>query len=528
VTRKGIKTALLASLFLGGAGSGAEVRAQGQDPGWLGGQIYQENDSLIAGDDRYTQGLRFAIQRFKPPRAVTSFGDWLAGRLWSNDLSFDPALALVFGQNLYTPEIITARLPYPGDRRFAGVLYVGGRAQFTEVGQTRRHSFEVDVGLTGSPSLAGAAQSGLHVLRFRRIPKGWDQARDGVIGEVSYRFERRLLCSTAKPCYADFTFGGLAGLGNLQTNVGVHGAVRVGYGITGFPAAAISNTLRQSRGKFEVGAILGWEGRFDAYNGLLLPSLETPAQQFSPERLVSDTRYGGYVRFKDVRFTVLHVERSAEFSVTGTPKKGQGFGSVSVSYEPVLPPDPDEKRGFFWRDWHFQLGLGGDLAGPELTQGGRRGGPSGRIGIAKGLAWDLLAGFELAGAVAGDSPATSDVYIHRDTFLIHRSLTLGWAPTFAKKRLILRAGPTLFGQLAKVETTDNHLESGKPVEILTGDYQNGGRWGWIAGIDYTFPLERHLYMGAGITYTSLTFPGKVASLSGTRFLTGMLSVNVRP
>src|SRR5262249_24541872 len=157
-----------------------------------------------------------------------------------------------------------------------------------------RHTFEVDLGVKGSPSLAGAAQSALHVLRFRRIPKGWDQAPDGVVGEAAYRYERRKLCNPVKLCFLDFTFGGLLGLGNIQTNAGIHGTLRVGYGLSGFPAASIPNALRPRTPKrFEIGAVLGWEGRFVPYNGLLRPSLETPQQPFSPEHLVSDTRYGG-------------------------------------------------------------------------------------------------------------------------------------------------------------------------------------------------------------------------------------------
>src|SRR5262245_38458835 len=37
----------------------------GEGPRWLGGQIYEENDSIVFGDgdQRYTQGFRISINR---------------------------------------------------------------------------------------------------------------------------------------------------------------------------------------------------------------------------------------------------------------------------------------------------------------------------------------------------------------------------------------------------------------------------------------------------------------------------------
>jgi hypothetical protein len=501
------------------------LRAADPEPKWLGGQLYQENDSLVAGDERYTQGLRLSLAKWQPPGWTVRVRDRLAGKLWPADLKFDPLFSVFFGQNIYTPEIITARDPYPGDRRFAGVLYGGAQLQLTERGQTWRHTFEASVGLLGTASLAGAAQKDLHVLRFRRIPKGWENAPDGVVANTYYRFDRRFAaCNASQICFADVTVGGLGALGNVQTAAGVHAAARVGYALTGFPAAAIANAAdRDFRPTFELGAIGGWEGRALAYNGLLRPSVDDGT--FSTERIVQDKRYGGYVRYKDVRLTILKVNRSAEFEVEGQPRRDQDFASISLSYEPRDVPAGAPR--FLLRDWHFELGMGTAPLPPRLADGERRRGPSARVGFAKGIAWDLRLGFDLGGTVVEDEPPAA-APVHRDTFLIYRAVTLGWAPSFARGRLVLRAGPTLFGQLVKVETTDNHLVGTTPVEELSATYQDGGRGGWIAGAQYTHPLQRSISLGLAATYTHLRFREPIPGIASPRFLTTTLAIDVHP
>lgn len=503
----------------------AAASAQDRAPAWLGGSVYQENDSLVTGDERYTQGLRFNLVKRQAPRWATTFRNKLDGKLWSSGSQVDPIFGVFFGQNLYTPEIITARDPYPGDRRFAGVLYGGAQLQLLQRGQRWRHTLEVSAGFRGTASLAGEAQKDLHVLRFRRIPKGWEQAPDGLVGNLYYRYDHRLPACRNGVCFFDVTFGGLGALGNVQTAAGAHVAARLGYGLTGFPAAAISNAAdRESRKEWEVGGIAGWEGRAVAYNGLLRPSVEDGT--FSIERIVRDKRFGGYLRYKDVRLTVLKVRRSPEFAYAGVRSASQDFASVSLSYEPLEFPE-DEPR-FLFRDWHFELGMGSAPLAPKLAGGDRRRGPSARVGIGKGIPWDLRVGFELGGTVVEDHPGPSRPDRHRDSFLLYRAVTLGWAPAFADRRLVVRAGPTLFGSLAKVETTDNHLEGGRPVEELSASYQDGRRTGWIAGVQYAHPLQRVIALGLGATYAHLRFDDPVPGFASPRFVTLTATVEIRP
>src|SRR5258708_3673563 len=100
------------------AGSGVPLASPDPDtestPGWIGGQIYEENDSILANsDERYTQGLRITLtrNRDKLPCFVAPMQRVLNGRFWSHTQEFKPSFALVFGQNLYTPRIITSATP---------------------------------------------------------------------------------------------------------------------------------------------------------------------------------------------------------------------------------------------------------------------------------------------------------------------------------------------------------------------------------------------------------------------------------
>lgn len=495
------------------------LEAQGR---FLGGQIYQENDSLIVGDDRYTQGLRLSLQEATPPSWFEGLCNRLAGKLWGQTTSVLPTLSWTIGQHMYTPEIITARDPYPGDRRFGGVLYAGVQAHFAGSDQRFRHTFEALAGLTGSPSLAGAAQSDLHVIRLRRIPKGWHQAPERFVANLNHRFEvRRAACSGSDVCFADVTVGSLFALGNLQTAAGLHGAIRIGYGLTGFPQAAITNAAAAERTPFEIGFIAGWEGRAVAYNGLLEPSQGS----FERRGFVDDRRVGVSVRVRAVRLTAMGVERSPEFRVNGREADSQRFASLSLAYEP-LGEDEGSRGSWAYRDWRFELGLGHAL-GPRLESGGRRGGPAGRIGFAKGLAGDFSAGFELGG-VAVEDPSRRTGAVHSDVFVVHRAVTLGWTPPLAGRRLRLAAGPTLFGQIAKRETTDNSLLDRRPQEIRESAYERGSRWGWIASAQYSHPLQKHLALALGATHGHPRFETPLEGVRDASFFTSTLAIEIRP
>lgn len=82
----------------------------GSAEGWTAWDFYIENDSFVPGrrgsDARYTNGVRFSLTDGSCWRAT----DWVEGRLFSPIMrgqSFQTANSFVFGQNFFTPNLIT-------------------------------------------------------------------------------------------------------------------------------------------------------------------------------------------------------------------------------------------------------------------------------------------------------------------------------------------------------------------------------------------------------------------------------------
>ncbi len=132
-------------------------------------------------DDNYTQGARIVWDIKRTPRLAKRLV--CAGR---------PACGatLEFGQEMYTPTY-GGYYPVPGDRPFAGWLYLRGEIRGATAGSAR--SLAVTVGITGPASLAASAQREFHHLipDFYQ-PVGWDnqlptEPAFGVTGAHAWR-----------------------------------------------------------------------------------------------------------------------------------------------------------------------------------------------------------------------------------------------------------------------------------------------------------------------------------------------------
>ncbi|NNF57393.1 MAG: lipid A deacylase LpxR family protein [Rhodothermaceae bacterium] len=77
---------------------------------------------------------------------------------------------LTVGQRIYTPRL-EGETPVPGERPFAGWLYVNGRVEAMTA--MRVSALELELGATGPPALGEPAQNGLHRLVGSRPREGW-------------------------------------------------------------------------------------------------------------------------------------------------------------------------------------------------------------------------------------------------------------------------------------------------------------------------------------------------------------------
>ena len=502
-------------------------------PRWVGGDIQEENDSPIKGDERYTQGLRIAIARH--PDALwcrlTNVGTFLDGKLWKEGRDFIPQFMLLIGQNMYTPFIITSPVPDVNDRAFSGLLYAGGQLSYTSIEETERHTFEVYGGFRGKQSLTKHTQTDLHVLRTSRIPKGWGhvQPAGGVAVNALYRFDRRLLCEAGKPCYFDLVFGGTGELGSVRTAGGLHATARAGFNLSGFPAGPITNTAarRAGRPNWEAGATAGYDGRAIAHTSLVAGTEGT--EDFEAKPLVGDFRWGGYLRYKAVRGTVLQVRRSPEFSIAGVDSPSQRFASISVTYEPDLSSgsnDDDSQRSWWFRDIEVELAMGGTVRGAGLD-GGRKRGPAAHLAVRKGIRGGFSVGLIETGGTSVETaaPAGEDSR-HTDLYLVQKAVTLGYKPRGPRGALAFRIGYPLYGQVAQLETIRNPRVNGRITEEIE-DRDFKARRGWLAGIQYSKAVERHLAFGADVTYRRVS-TAEVPGLEKPDFISVSAGIQVRP
>jgi hypothetical protein len=405
---------------------------------------------------------------------------------------------------------------------------------------------DVDVGVLGRPGLGKSAQGGLHTLKLDRVPKGWYSTRPRGIGvNAYYRLEKRLTrkgriwppCLKAgeddENCLFDFTFGHAVDLGNVRTAYAWHGAMRLGWGLTGFPAAAIPVTAAEApRRKFEAGAIAAIEPRAIAYTNLVHATPES--QGFSKSHFVVDQRYGVYARYDAFRVTLQRVKRSHEFSIPGIPDRSQSFASIAASYEPSFADTPSVKP-WLLRNWQFEIGIGANFGGPRIAVGNDHGLGSqmvARKGLIERGPWQLILGvFELAATTVETMPTPGEPGNHSDLFLQQKAVTLGlsWNPNGGKYgRVAVRGGSALWGGVAQIETIFHQPEDGRTGEQKFYQDFEAPRGGWLAGGQYFLPLDRHLTVGVDVAYHSVRIAQPVPALLEPTFWKALLAVQFRP
>ena len=395
----------------------------------------------------------------------------------------------------------------------------------------------------GQESLGRGAQAGLHVLRHHRIPKGWGDAelRHGLGVNASYRFEERfrLLEVGAKAdrerCLLDATVGYMGEAGNVRTGLGLHGAIRAGWALTGFPAHPIMGAKARTRPFFEVGAIAGWEVRSILDTALVRGTAGTTG--FSQEPLVWDRRLGAYVRTGSFRATVQKVNRSPEFSIAGTRRRDQDFATIAIGYEPGGSADPSEdrpvggKRGYAWffDHWELELGMGRNFSGPEVATGSPRG-HAGHLAVRKWIAKGFNVGlFDIGGVSVETVPAQPGESSHEDVFLTRNALSVGWKPRGPAGALAFRAGFPLWARTAKLETVTNTPDAdGRLTENADERTIPTARRGLLLGVQFFQPVEKHLALGIDITYQRLVLDPSSTVVRSSSFVAAVIAAQIRP
>jgi lipid A 3-O-deacylase len=204
--------------------------------------ITEENDdfaTLLLGkhtDRHYTQGLKFTYLSGDDDRP-----QWVANMSRTLPrLAIDVGaqnLGCVFGQSMYTPTDLRSNALIRTDRPYAGWLYAGmflqrrGAAGAAEI--PALEDFEIDVGITGLPSLAEAAQVNYHEWFDRNdIPRGWSH-QIGTEPGLLLKYERlwRLSPNHQTARYIDLIPHAGAKVGNIEISGNLGATLRGGWNL---------------------------------------------------------------------------------------------------------------------------------------------------------------------------------------------------------------------------------------------------------------------------------------------------------
>ena len=173
-----------------------------------------ENDFFAHHDRYYTHGTRisYSFDYFVPHVPLYTN--------WNNQSS------IILGQYIYTPSIISKKEKIIGDRPYSGYLYAGYLLELRK--NNMCDLWELDIGISGEPSLAGQTQTYVHKLLANSLPMGWDnQVDEKLLGTLTYYKKYKW-----KWNYADIIIkAGGAPLSNLNCNLGVGLQCRIGYQI---------------------------------------------------------------------------------------------------------------------------------------------------------------------------------------------------------------------------------------------------------------------------------------------------------
>ena len=310
------------------------AEAFGADDGKGTFRVTWENDIFGGTDKGYTNGFR--ADYVTPKNQLTRVGEFARRNLtWlSDDAEWYETFSL--GQNIYTPEDLTRRIPDPDDRPYAGFLY----ASFGMVADNgkRLDTIALDFGVVGRMALADDVQRAVHDLIQADDPRGWSSQLRNEPG-VRLLFERKFrYLADLKFSLGDLQMGfaphyGFA-LGNVDTSAAAGFMMRIGDRLDDNYGPPRVRPAVAGPGFYQYKDGLGWylfgglEGRAVGRNIFIEGNTFRNSASVEPHRLVGDANVGFALQYGNAEFSYTHVFRSPEF-------RGQRgivqFGSLSLS-----------------------------------------------------------------------------------------------------------------------------------------------------------------------------------------------------
>ena len=203
-------------------------------------QLTSDNDAYnfwipfaVRPDYEYSNGLRLAVELEGAPGWAGLAKDLApCAREGSEAAPADLEAGCVsttfeFGQRLYMPRN-DSYVAVPGQRPYAGWLFAAATGRVVE--GPVRHTYGIEVGVTGEPSLGRAVMEGYHELTGFRDVVGWRHQlgfEPGVV--LRYGAERRAELIEGNDRIADIVADAGATLGNVHMGAQAGIRARVGH-----------------------------------------------------------------------------------------------------------------------------------------------------------------------------------------------------------------------------------------------------------------------------------------------------------
>lgn len=314
---------LLAALGLSGPAAAQTVRAV---------EVVTDNDVYAfwtptseRADAEYTHGMWVAVE----VDAAPGWRRLVGGRAPCRAGAAPPAGGCVstrfeLGQKLFTPRV-DDDVPVPGQRPYAGWLFVRATAQVAEA--RRRREAGVEVGVTGEPSLGRVVHAGFHRAAGFWEPRGWRNQVDFEPGVVLHVDERRMV--------ADGWVGGVrvaelvpewgVALGNVLTGARAGARARLGWRVphpwNAEPGSGGASVYLLAAGRGEwVGHSLFLDGNTFGDHGV----------RVARRPWVGQYEVGGGVRVRGLTAELTATRRGREYETQPGP---HSFASITLRWE---------------------------------------------------------------------------------------------------------------------------------------------------------------------------------------------------
>jgi lipid A 3-O-deacylase len=306
--------------------------------------LYWENDVFSGTDRDYSNGLKlswgkpYEVDR-SSERSVT---DRIIARLpWVNDPNDQRVTFFAVGQSVYTPQDTKRSDLIVDDRPYAGYTYASFGVH-ADTG-TRRHVWELDLGVVGPWSRAQDVQDFVHDVIVTSRAAGWNhQLKNEVTLGVICENHWKLWRATLGDQFGIELIPHLGGeLGNVATYANAGAELRFGWSLPkNFgtcpirPGCDVGNLSRSDDdraddGRFGVHLFVGVDGRAVLRNIFLDGNTFETSHSVDKEPFVTDLMSGIAFQFNTLQLSYAFVRRSREFK---QQTSDQDFGAIKISY----------------------------------------------------------------------------------------------------------------------------------------------------------------------------------------------------